>query len=208
MTSASPALPSVPVAILAAGRASRFGGGKLDAACAGKPLGRWVLDAVAAAGAPPGLLIVGPEAPVFAQEAMVDGWTLITNPQPERGLGTSVALAALHADCLRAEGLLLLLADMPLTSAGTIRTMLDHAPSATPIAVRYPSGKAGVPARFPAAMLEELSRLDGDRGAASLMQGRQDIHLIDVPSDTVIDVDDPAALIRAEALLAKVSHLG
>ena len=34
------------VAVLAAGRGKRFGGGKLEATCAGKPLGRWVLDAV------------------------------------------------------------------------------------------------------------------------------------------------------------------
>ena len=33
------------VAILAAGSARRFGGGKLDADCAGQPLGAWVLAA-------------------------------------------------------------------------------------------------------------------------------------------------------------------
>ena len=37
---------AVFVAVLAAGRASRFGGGKLDADLAGKPVGQWVLDAV------------------------------------------------------------------------------------------------------------------------------------------------------------------
>ena len=36
------------VAVLAAGRGTRFGGGKLEALCAGKPLGRCALDAVAA----------------------------------------------------------------------------------------------------------------------------------------------------------------
>ncbi|MFT3965605.1 MAG: NTP transferase domain-containing protein, partial [Sphingobium sp.] len=81
--------PPIPVAILAAGRASRFGGGKLDAACAGKPLGRWVLDAVAAAGAPPGLIVVGPRPPAFAGDALHDGWTVITNAEAERGMGTS-----------------------------------------------------------------------------------------------------------------------
>ena len=36
---------SLAIALLAAGGATRFGGGKLDAQCAGKPLGQWALDA-------------------------------------------------------------------------------------------------------------------------------------------------------------------
>ena len=48
------------VAVLAAGAASRFGGGKLDAMLAGKRVGQWVLDAVAAAGLPPPVLMRDP----------------------------------------------------------------------------------------------------------------------------------------------------
>ena len=40
---------TLAIALLAAGGARRFGGGKLDADCAGKPLGRWALDAALAA---------------------------------------------------------------------------------------------------------------------------------------------------------------
>ena len=55
-------MASVPrVAVLAAGSATRFGGGKLEAICAGKPLGRWVLDAAEAAGLQPGTIVAGPD---------------------------------------------------------------------------------------------------------------------------------------------------
>ncbi|MCE7795570.1 NTP transferase domain-containing protein [Sphingobium sufflavum] len=189
------------VAILAAGRGSRFGGGKLDAPCAGRPLGRWVLDAVAAAGHPPGLIVVGPDAPAFTGDAMADGWAILTNTRPEEGMGGSVALAARHADGLRAQALLLLLADMPLIGAERIATLAAHPPLTRPVATRYPSGKPGVPARFPASMLADLAALDGDRGAASLLRDRPDVRLLDAPADALTDVDDADSLRRAERLL-------
>jgi len=193
--------PRIAIAILAAGRASRFGGGKLDAPCAGRPLGRWVLDAVAAADAPPGLIVTGPSAPVFAQEAGWGGWTLISNPEPEAGLSGSVALAARHAQHWEADALILLLADMPLVPAATIRTMLDHRPVAVPIAALHPGGGPGVPARFPAELFGRLTELGGDRGGAGLLATRTDTHFLDLPPDALLDVDDRYGLLRAESAL-------
>lgn len=192
---------SVLVAILAAGRASRFGGGKLDAPCAGKPLGRWVVEAVAAARATPGLIVTGPDTPAFAQEAMFDGWALATNPVPEEGLAGSVGLAARHAECLGADALVLLLADMPLVTPAMIGALL--VPTTAPVAIRYPSGRPGVPARFPTALFAQLTALEGDRGAAVLLQGRSDVRLIEAAPDALTDVDDAVSLARAEALLSR-----
>lgn len=192
----------IAIAVLAAGRATRFGGGKLDASCAGRPLGRWVLDAVAEAGAPPGLLVTGPVPPALAGDAGRDGWTLLANPAPEEGLSGSVALAAQHAGHVGADALLLLLADMPLVPAATIRSMLGHEPVTTPVATRHPGGGAGVPARFPAALFGALTQLKGDRGGGGLLAGRSDTYILDLPPEALLDVDDPAGLARAEALLA------
>ncbi|MFT3966139.1 MAG: NTP transferase domain-containing protein, partial [Sphingobium sp.] len=124
------------------------------------------------------------------------------------GMGTSVALAAAHAACLRAEALILLLADMPLTGAATVRALLAHRPLGQPVAARYPDGRPGVPARFPAQMLDALAGLDEDRGAAGLLRGRADLHLIDMAPGALTDVDDPAGLARAEALLGGAPRIG
>lgn len=194
------------IAILAAGRARRFGGGKLDAPCAGKPLGRWTLDAVAAAGALPGFIVVGQETPAFAHAAEREGWTLIVNPRADEGMGSSVALAASHAARLKAETLLLLLADMPLIPPSAIRALLDHVPATAPAATRYPSGRPGAPARFPATLFGAMAVLHGDRGAASLLEGRTDLHLMEPAENVLIDVDDAAGLARAEALLSAGSY--
>src|SRR5690606_25378401 len=93
------------VAVLAAGLGTRFGSGKLEAECAGKPLGRWPVEAVEAVGLGPGVIVTGPDGVSFAP-----GWKALANLRPEAGLGSSLALAARHALAQDAAALLVLLA--------------------------------------------------------------------------------------------------
>jgi CTP:molybdopterin cytidylyltransferase MocA len=180
------------VAVLAAGRGTRFGGGKLEAPCAGKPLGRWALDAGAAAGLAPGTIVTGPEGVSFAE-----GWTALVNPQPERGLGSSLALAA-QAALDRGEGaLLVLLADMPLVTANYLREL---AGSTAPTATRQPDGRPGVPAVLDRALMEAAAALTGDRGAGPLLAGAT---LLDPPTGILRDVDTPEDLAAVEWVLAQ-----
>ena len=152
------------VAVLAAGRARRFGGGKLDADLAGKRVGRWVLDAVAAAGLPPGIIVTGPVAPLFVEEAQ--GWKRIVNSRPSAGLARSLALAAWEADRCEAEALLVLLADMPLVTPALLAALTARP---APAATNYGGRRPGVPAQFSQALFGELTKLQGDRGAARLL---------------------------------------
>jgi CTP:molybdopterin cytidylyltransferase MocA len=178
------------VAVLAAGRGTRFGGRKLEAICAGKPLGRWVLDAVAEAGLGPGTIVTGPEGIGFAE-----GWAELVNPQPERGLGSSLAHAAQAALDARASALLVLLADMPLVTPAYLREL---AAASAPAATRQPDGHAGVPALLDRALLEKAAELGGDRGAGSLLGGAT---LLDPPLAMLRDVDTPADLAEVERAL-------
>ncbi len=173
--------PGLLVAVLAAGRASRFGGGKLETDCAGQPLGRYALDAAEAAGPPPGVVITGPEGCSFAQ-----GWRCVVNPVPEAGIGSSLAVAARAAMTDGAGALLVLLADMPLVDPLFLARV---AQGSAPAATRYPDGKTGVPALFGAALLPELARLKGDRGAGPLLAQQADLRLLDPPPDMLRDVD-------------------
>jgi CTP:molybdopterin cytidylyltransferase MocA len=186
------------VAVLAAGLGTRFARGaatgKLDADCAGKPLGQRALEAVVAAGLAPGVIVVGPRAPGFA---LASGWALVTNPHPENGLGGSVALAAAAA-MHKHRDLLLLLADMPLISPDYLAALAAQAGVS---ATRYPSGNAGVPARLPLAALPEILRLAGDRGAARLLAGMDGLTLLDPPAGMLADVDNPTDLAKVAALL-------
>jgi molybdenum cofactor cytidylyltransferase len=184
---------SLLVAVLAAGLGSRFGGGKLDADCAGKPLGQWALEAVAAAGLAPGVIVCGPAAPAFA---LASGWRILTNPAPEAGLGGSAALAA-RAALAEGRALLLLLADMPLIAPAHLAALAAHP---GPAATRYGDGYAGVPALLPLAMLPEAGKLSGMRGAGELLA---EASLVDAPDGTLHDVDNAADLAAVAARLRR-----
>ena len=178
------------VAVLAAGRSERFGGGKLEAICAGKPLGRWALDAVAEAGLGPGTIVSGPEGLSFAGD-----WQRLVNPEPETGLGSSLALAARAALDLGADALLVLLADMPLVAPAYLR-QLAGAPA--PAATRHPDGRPGVPALLDRALMERAVSLTGDRGAGPLLVRAT---LLDPPAGTLRDVDRRGDLASIERVL-------
>ena len=182
------------VAVLAAGRGSRFGGDKLDASLAGKPWGRWTLDAVALAGLEPGVIVVGPDAPDFAKIA--DGWRLLTNPDPDAGQGSSVAMAAQAA---AGRALLVVLADMPLVAPEHLRRLSDCTGSA---ATRYPDGRTGVPACVAAEHVAQLEVLTGERGAGPILSELPGFTVIEADPDALLDVDDAAGLERVRAILA------
>lgn len=181
------------VVVLAAGRGTRFGGGKLEAPCARKPLGRWVLDAVAEAGLPPGTLVTGPEAAHFADGA--PGWKRLVNPHPEAGLGSSLALAA-RAAMERGDGaLMVLLADMPLIPPAYLRELAE---AAAPAATRQADGRPGVPAVLDEALLKAAVQLAGDRGAGPLLSGAT---TLDAPQGALRDVDTAEDLAAVERQL-------
>jgi CTP:molybdopterin cytidylyltransferase MocA len=178
------------VAVLAAGLGTRFGGNKLEAMCAGKPLGRWAVEAAEAAGLGRGMIVTGPEGVSFA-----DGWARLANPAPDEGLGSSLALAARLALMGGEEALLVLLADMPLVSADYLRELADQA---APAATRYPKGHAGVPALLDRGLMELASRFTGDHGAGPLLK---EATLLDPPARMLRDVDTPEDLAEVERQL-------
>jgi CTP:molybdopterin cytidylyltransferase MocA len=178
------------IAILGAGRASRFGADKLVQNCAGKPLGQWALEAGRSTGLPL-VWVAGEVAPDFVDCAVV------LNKRADQGIGTSVACAAQAAREQGASALLVMLADMPLVTTNLLEQLLTiPAPAACSWA-----GGPGVPALFPQADFAALEGLSGPQGAAALLRGRADVALLQTDPETLHDVDTPAALVEAEALL-------
>jgi molybdenum cofactor cytidylyltransferase len=177
------------IALLAAGSATRFGGGKLDADLQGKPLGRHALDTALALKQSPVLIVVGEQVPTFARESSQA--EIIHNPDAADGLGTSVALAARHAADGGSMALLLLAADMPLVSGATLRRLVDACAPGVPSAVVHPDGHPGIPACFPRDWFAALQGLAGDQGAGKLLRGSGQVRTIAVPAAELADVDRP-----------------
>jgi CTP:molybdopterin cytidylyltransferase MocA len=179
------------VAVLAAGFGTRFGGDKLETPCAGKPLGRWAIEAAEAAGLGPGMIVTGPDGASFAE-----GWSKLVNPAQEEGLGSSLALAARLALMGGSEALLVVLADMPLV---TPEFLGELAAQAAPAATRYPKGHAGVPALLDHRLMELAAKLSGDHGAGPLLKSAT---LLDPPPGMLRDVDTPEDLAEVERQLS------
>lgn len=181
----------IVIAVLAAGKGRRFGGGKLDAALRGEPLGRWVTHSAEQAGFSRRMVIVAGSPARFTQS--LAGWDVVENRDAEDGIGTSIAVAAKAAHgCTR---LVITLADMPLVSAGHLRTIASR-PAI--VFTAYPDEHAGVPAAFPARCLPSLTKLSGTKGAASI-GWKDEIQLVPPPDyGELDDVDTVETLERLQ----------
>ena len=178
--------PCPVVLVLAAGRGERFaasGGSvhKLQALLAGKRVIDHVLDAVKASGLAYHVVEADPARP---------------------GMGDSIAAGVKATPS--ATAWLILPADLPLISPGTLRTIAFAPPCA--VTVPMHQGQRGHPVRFGLECMSGLLNLQGNQGAVQLIraQGATDsIAMIDVDDvGCVMDVDTLDDLQRAKTLLA------
>jgi len=199
---------TVGIYVLAAGQSRRFGAPKLDALCAGQPLGSWILTAIEAAGSAPGMIVVPLAAPHFAVEAQRRGWMLAANDDSERGLSTSLACAIRDADKAGHDAAAIFLADMPLITADHVRTIAAAGQPDRPVATLYPGGRLGVPARLPRALFAALTSGAADVGAAALLAAQPTLRAMTDGAD-LHDVDSPADMTQAETvLMARLANHG
>jgi molybdenum cofactor cytidylyltransferase len=181
--------PSLPVVIvLAAGRGERFAASgatvhKLQALLAGKSVLEHVLDAVRASGLP---------------------FHVVQSDASRPGMGDSIAAGVRETlDMADAAGWLILPGDLPLIRSETLRAIALAPPSA--VTVPMYQGQRGHPVRFAASCGPELMRLQGNNGAAPVLQAQAAINSVafmDVDDvGTVTDIDTLDDLRRAEHLL-------
>lgn len=191
------------IALLGAGASRRFGpDDKLSAPCAGKPLGRWALEAALACPAQI-VWIYGAQKPDYLDPACravrCDNWA--------QGMGQSIACAAEIAQDEGASALLVLPADMPFVTSALLNELLA---GAAPAACRYPDGSVGVPAMFAPdqfAALIDASGTDGTApraagaGAGVVLRAAPALRILPVAAGLLSDVDTPEDLAAAEARL-------
>ncbi len=134
--------------------------------------------------------------------------TLVHNPDPDAGMGRSLALGA-AALTLPVTGFFVALGDMPLVKTTTLQTLIAafrrhrSAGVAAPVIVPAFKGRRGHPVLFDAARRSALTTLDGDRGAKMLLQNWGDAVVPAPVSDVgvTIDIDTPDAYQRWRPLL-------
>src|SRR5688572_9926205 len=125
----------------AAGASRRMGRAKLLLPIHGRPLISGVVDALRGGGVREIVLVVAPEDEELRAWAREAGLTVATNPDPERGMLSSIregiaALGGSAALAARGETLLVSPADLPHLDAGTVTALLRRmAETAAPLAV-------------------------------------------------------------------------
>lgn len=195
-----PGRAAVHAAILAAGRSSRMEGpNKLLAEFDGVPLIRRVADAVCGSQAERTHLIVGHQRNRIART--VDGLAIdvVDNPDYADGLSTSLKAAA-HSVSERADGLLVVLGDMPGVTTRSLNEMIEaFQRSGGAVIVRAThAGKRGNPVILPRALFAEIEKIEGDVGARHLVEGASlpvvDIELGEAAS---LDLDTQDAVRQA-----------
>lgn len=124
---------------------------------------------------------------------------VVRNPRWRRGMAGSLR-AGLDALPARASAALILLADQPLIDAAALEALIlawrDHPRAAA--AASY-QDRIGVPAVLPRALWSRARRLQGDRGARTLLRDALDTTIVPIPGSAVdIDTAADAATLAAE----------
>jgi molybdenum cofactor cytidylyltransferase len=196
----APASPRVAAVILAAGESRRMGGpNKLAATIGGRPLVRIAAEAAIAGRVEPVIVVTGHEPAVV--EAALAGLPVQTvhNPDYARGLSTSLR-AGLGAVPPEADGVIVLLADMPEIDAAVIGRLIAafDPDSARPVVVPTFAGRRGNPVLWPRRFFAELAAVEGDTGGRRLIESHPEaVTEVEIGPAVAVDVDTPEALAAA-----------
>jgi len=152
--------------LLAAGFSSRFGSSKLLYDIDNQPL----IARSAAALSPCDRVIAVVRADDTAVQSALHtlGIDCVINPQPERGIGHSIACAVQATS--RSAGWCLLPADMPCIMASTTSKIVDSLGAGAALAAPFYHGQRGHPVAFSHSFADALSTLDGDTGARYIVE--------------------------------------
>lgn len=187
--------------VLAAGRSSRMGTAhKLLEDWQGKPLVAHVVDAIAAAGLPPPVIVLGARAD--AVRAALNGRQaqFVVADDYAEGLAHSLR-AGLAAAPAAWDAVLVCLADMPRIDAPLLAALATA--SGTVVAPSW-AGKRGNPVRWSRTHFAALMALEGDVGGKAILAGLAPVE-VTATSDAIFDdIDTPEALaaLRARPVIA------
>ncbi len=183
----------IALVLTAAGSSKRFGGDKLAYPIDGKPMllhalelydrlrDRFVLRTV--------VLKTGAAERRAVAERME--YRVTENPDPERGIASSVVLGTETAAKADPDGILYAVGDQPRVTEKTVLALLSvFETDPTRIVAPIADGKRGNPVLFPKDLIPELLTLSGDVGGSQVIAKHPDrLVTVEVPAKELYDVD-------------------
>ncbi len=187
--------------VLAAGKSARMGQNKLLINLAGKPLIKWVLDAVLASAIEEVVVVTGRDGERVAQ-CFADGAVRrVHNCHYQSGQGSSIA-AGVKALSAASRYCFFIMGDQPFVDSNLINAMIADFRDGE-ILQPVCRGVPGAPVAFAARYYKELSELSGDIGGKLVIENNR-THLRQFywsGALQFIDIDNPADFERAKIQL-------
>jgi len=178
--------------LLAAGAGKRFGGGKLLYEVDGEPMISYALKLLGSIPFTSRVCVARRADRVIQTLAQEHGFAVVINPEPERGVGTSVSIGTETVLLLEREleGILYAVSDQPYLTQASVKRLLDaFEQHPERIASLSWQGKRGNPAIFPLDCWSELMQLREDVGGAAVIR-RHPESLLLVEADSARELED------------------
>ncbi len=197
----------VAIVLLAAGKASRMGEGgahKLLAEFDGISLVRRSASTAMAGGASAVVTVTGHRRDDI--ERALEGLDIerVYNPDYASGMASSLVAGVGTRAAQQADGVLVMLADMPGITSDDLRTLIAAFRKANGQAIvrAVSSGKRGNPVILPRSVLNAVMRLEGDVGARHIIEtSGLSVIDVDIGDAAHLDVDTPEAVVAAGGVL-------
>ena len=195
----------VALVLTAAGMSKRFGGDKLAYPIDGKPMllhalelyerlsDRFVSRTV--------VLRAGAEERRMVAERME--YRVVENPDPERGIASSVVLGTQAASASDPDAILYAVGDQPRVTEKTVLALLSKfSEDPTRIVAPIANGKRGNPVVFPKDLFPELLSLTGDVGGSQVIRAHPDrLVTVETSAEELYDVDVRATGVSRHTVL-------
>jgi CTP:molybdopterin cytidylyltransferase MocA/SAM-dependent methyltransferase len=162
-----------------------------------RPVLQHVLDRVAAAGITDVVVVLGTDAPAIVEAIDWRAERRVLNPDPGRGLASSLheGMAALEPDV---DAALVLLGDQPLVASGAIRALVGAPvePGRSIIVATYGADRGRNPVLLRREAFDLTKQANGDRGMGPLLEAHPELVTEVRVGDVNPDVDTPEDLAR------------
>ncbi len=198
-------LDDVDFVLLASGLSSRYeDGDKLLAKLSGKPILEYSASLVPSDSKSAKLAILGPDQPERRHIADAHHWTIITNPSPKQGQGSSLAVAcqALSAS-QNLRPFIVLLADMPFIPNHHLEALILAFKDGVDAVFTEVEGKLMPPALFSHQLIHTFTSLTGDKGAKSALGNGLNLKKVQLDAAFAFDIDSVADLEHAERIVSE-----
>lgn len=191
-------LDRIALVLLASGLSARFGDDKLMAEFQGRPLLSYAANALAGQSLAARCAVTTTERPERRDLLETSHWAVTSNPDAARGQSSSLAIGVAQAEASKAEGLIILLADMPSVPDSHLVALAEAAEDGVPAVMTHAGGILCPPAFFHHSVFDALKHLEGDRGARHVFQTLDNTRTVTLDPRLAVDIDTQADLAAHE----------